>query len=154
MICIFRFSFRTGFVLKLPGEVCLFGKNNKKLVFIYVPSLMLIRFLLLLSLSASSSAPPPGGLTEPSAEQHQTTSSSFSTAPSPLFASPPPLTFVPTHQPHSSNSPGYQQTTHAWKLPTPQSAPIPSLCALTCTPPIPVLIPKEWYRSQRKKTER
>ncbi|XP_037834715.1 E3 ubiquitin-protein ligase RBBP6 isoform X3 [Kryptolebias marmoratus] len=113
--------------------------------------------------TCSSSAPPPGGTTEPSTEQHLTTTttssslsfSSYSTTPSPLFSSPPPHTFVPTQQPHSSYPPpGYPQTTPNWKLPAPRGAPIPSLCPSTCTSPIPVLIPKEWCRYQRKERER
>ncbi|XP_043956753.1 E3 ubiquitin-protein ligase RBBP6-like isoform X1 [Gambusia affinis] len=101
---------------------------------------------------------PAGSLTESNSEQHRTRSSSSSysslqTTPSPLFRSPPFHTFVPTHQPLSSYLPGYPPTTPAWKLPIPPGAPLPSLCSST-TSSIPVLIPKEWYRFQRKKKER
>ncbi|XP_014326898.1 E3 ubiquitin-protein ligase RBBP6 isoform X1 [Xiphophorus maculatus] len=101
---------------------------------------------------------PAGSLTESNSEQHRTRSSSSSysslqTTPLPLFRSPPFHTFVPTHQPLSSYLPGYPPTTPAWKLPIPPGAPLPSLCSST-TSSIPVLIPKEWYRFQRKKKER
>ncbi|XP_054892034.1 E3 ubiquitin-protein ligase RBBP6 isoform X2 [Poeciliopsis prolifica] len=101
---------------------------------------------------------PAGSLTESNSEQHRARSSSSSysslqTTPTPLFRSPPFHTFVPTHQPLSSYLPGYPPTTHAWKLPIPPGAPLPSLCSST-TSSIPVLIPKEWYRFQRKKKER
>uniref|UniRef100_A0A1A7YJ70 CCHC-type domain-containing protein n=1 Tax=Iconisemion striatum TaxID=60296 RepID=A0A1A7YJ70_9TELE len=53
----------------------------------------------------------------------------------------------------SSYSPGYALATPTWKLPAPLGAPIPSLCSSTSTPSVPVLIPKEWYRYQRKQNE-
>ncbi|MEQ2313929.1 hypothetical protein AMECASPLE_006912 [Ameca splendens] len=107
----------------------------------------------------STSTYPAGSLTESSLEQPKTSSSSSSCSslpatPLPLFPSPPFHTFVHTHQPLSSCLPGYPPTTPTWKLPIPPGAPIPSLCSSSSTSSIPVLIPKEWYRFQRKKKER
>ncbi|KAM4717525.1 uncharacterized protein FYW61_017593 isoform 2-T2 [Anableps anableps] len=109
--------------------------------------------------TCSTSTYLAGSLTESSSEQHRTSSSSSSysslqTTPPPLFPSPPFHTFVPTHQPLSSYLPGYPPTTPAWKLPIPPGAPLPSLCSSSSTSSIPVLIPKEWYKFQRKKKER
>ncbi|XP_007565812.1 E3 ubiquitin-protein ligase RBBP6 isoform X1 [Poecilia formosa] len=111
------------------------------------------------SRDSSVSTYPAGSLTESNSEQHRTPSSSSSysslqTTTSPLFCSPPFHTFVPTHQPLSSYLPGYPPTTPAWKLPIPPGAPLTSLCSSSTTSSIPVLIPKEWYRFQRKKKER
>ncbi|KAM4535438.1 uncharacterized protein V3H82_025203 [Fundulus diaphanus] len=109
--------------------------------------------------TCSMSTYPAGSLTESCLEQCRTSSSSSSysslpATPSPLFPSPPFHTFIPTQQPLGTYLPGYPPTTPAWKLPIPPAAPISSLCSSSSASTIPVLIPKEWYRFQRKKRER
>ncbi|XP_019113893.2 E3 ubiquitin-protein ligase RBBP6 isoform X2 [Larimichthys crocea] len=81
-------------------------------------------------------------------------SSSYPAVPPPLFPSPLFHTFLAAQQPLNSYHPGYPPATPVWTLPTPQGAPIPSLCSSTAASPIPALIPKEWYMHQRNKKER
>ncbi|TMS15021.1 E3 ubiquitin-protein ligase RBBP6 [Larimichthys crocea] len=81
-------------------------------------------------------------------------SSSYPAVPPPLFPSPLFHTFLAAQQPLNSYHPGYPPATPVWTLPTPQGAPIPSLCSSTSASPIPALIPKEWYMHQRNKKER
>ncbi|XP_053193953.1 E3 ubiquitin-protein ligase RBBP6-like isoform X2 [Scomber japonicus] len=109
--------------------------------------------------SPSSSACPTGSWTESTAQQlppPPSTSSSttpFSaTPPPPLFPSPHFPTFLSAQQPLSGFPPGYPPAPPIWTLPNPHGAPIPSLCSSTSS--IPALIPKEWFRHQRKKKER
>ncbi|XP_072224572.1 E3 ubiquitin-protein ligase RBBP6 isoform X2 [Leuresthes tenuis] len=108
--------------------------------------------------TTSSAGCPTGGLTESTIPQPCTSSSlsssSYSTTPSPLFPSPLFHTLIPTHQPNTGYSPGYPPATPNWTLRNPRDGPIPSLCSSASTSSIPVLIPKEWYRRQRKKKER
>ncbi|XP_032392378.1 E3 ubiquitin-protein ligase RBBP6 [Etheostoma spectabile] len=101
---------------------------------------------------SSSSGCPIGGRDESNTQQPPPTSSSYlTTPPPPLFPSPNFHTFLAAHQPLSSYPPGYPPPAPIWTLPNLQAAPIPSLCPSTS---IPALIPKEWYRHQRKKKER
>ncbi|XP_069566073.1 E3 ubiquitin-protein ligase RBBP6-like isoform X1 [Brachyistius frenatus] len=83
-----------------------------------------------------------------------TSSSLYQTTPPPLFPSHLFPTFLPAHQSHGGYPPGYPPTTPLWMLPAPQGAPIPSPCSSTsASSSIPVLIPEEWYRYQRRKKE-
>ncbi|XP_070779201.1 E3 ubiquitin-protein ligase RBBP6-like [Enoplosus armatus] len=104
--------------------------------------------------SSSSSCCPTGGWNESNTQQlpPASSSSSYPPTPPPLFPSPHFHTFLAAQQPLSSYPPGYPPTTPVWTLPTPQGAPIPSLCSSASS--IPALIPKEWYTHQRKKKER
>ncbi|XP_008286963.1 E3 ubiquitin-protein ligase RBBP6 isoform X2 [Stegastes partitus] len=95
--------------------------------------------------SSSSSGYPPS---------LSSSSSSYPATPPPLFPSPLFHTFLLAHQSHGGYPPGYPPTTPVWTLPTPQGAPIPPLCSSTSASSIPALIPKEWYRYQRKEKER
>ncbi|XP_038552141.1 E3 ubiquitin-protein ligase RBBP6-like isoform X3 [Micropterus salmoides] len=107
--------------------------------------------------SSSSSSCPTGGWNESNTQQRppsSSSSSSYPATPPPLFPSPHFHTFLAAQQPLNSYPPGYPPTTPVWTLPTPQGAPIPSLCSSTSIAPIPALIPKEWYSHQRKKKER
>ncbi|KAG7239496.1 hypothetical protein INR49_028967 [Caranx melampygus] len=107
--------------------------------------------------SSSSSGCPTGGWTESQQLTSSTSSSSSSySVPAPPSVFPSPLfhTYLSAHQSHSSYPPGYPPATPIWTLPCPQGAPIPSLCSSTSNSSIPALIPKEWYRHQRKKKER
>ncbi|KAM4531930.1 E3 ubiquitin-protein ligase RBBP6 isoform 2-T2 [Odontesthes bonariensis] len=108
--------------------------------------------------TSSSAGCPTGGLTESTIPQPSTSSSlslsSYTTTPSPLFPSPLFHTLIPTHQPNSGYPPGYPPATPNWTLRNPRDGPIPSLCSSASTSSIPVLIPNEWYRPQRKKKER
>ncbi|XP_071330261.1 E3 ubiquitin-protein ligase RBBP6-like isoform X2 [Trachinotus anak] len=104
--------------------------------------------------SSSSSGCPTGGWTESQRLTSSSSSSSYSATPPSLFPSPLFHTYLSAHPSHSSYPPGYPPTTPIWTLPCPQGAPIPSLCSSTSTSSIPALIPKEWYRHQRKKKER
>ncbi|XP_042361431.1 E3 ubiquitin-protein ligase RBBP6-like isoform X2 [Plectropomus leopardus] len=99
--------------------------------------------------SSSSSGCPPGGWNESNTQQHppSSSSSSYQATPPPLFPSPHFHAFLSTQQPLGSYPPGYPPTTPVWALPNLQGAPIPSLCPSAS---IPALIPKEWYRYQRK----
>ncbi|XP_026210267.1 E3 ubiquitin-protein ligase RBBP6 isoform X2 [Anabas testudineus] len=99
--------------------------------------------------SSSSSGHPTRAWTE--SQQLPPSSSSYSATTPPLFPSP---LFLSAHQSHHGYPPGYQPTTSLWPVPSPQGAPIPSLCSSTSTSSIPSLIPDEWYRHQRKKKER
>ncbi|KAF1379277.1 hypothetical protein PFLUV_G00174410 [Perca fluviatilis] len=101
---------------------------------------------------SSSSGCPIGGWNESKTQQLPPSSSSYpATPPPPLFPSPNFHTFLAAHQPLSGYPPGYPPPAPVWTLPNLQGAPIPSLCPSTS---IPALIPKEWYRHQRKKKER
>ncbi|XP_022058197.1 E3 ubiquitin-protein ligase RBBP6-like isoform X2 [Acanthochromis polyacanthus] len=95
--------------------------------------------------SSSSSSGYPSSLSS---------SSPYPATPPPLFPSPLFHTFLLAHQSHGSYPPGYPPAAPVWTLPTPQGAPIPPLCSSASTSSIPALIPKEWYRYQRKKKER
>lgn len=106
-------------------------------------------FLHLPHSSSSSSGHPTRAWTE--SQQLPPSSSSYSATTPPLFPSP---LFLSAHQSHHGYPPGYQPTTSLWPVPSPQGAPIPSLCSSTSTSSIPSLIPDEWYRHQRKKKER
>ncbi|XP_049924463.1 E3 ubiquitin-protein ligase RBBP6-like isoform X3 [Epinephelus moara] len=104
--------------------------------------------------SSSSSSRPAESWNETNTQQQQQRpppSISYPTAPPPLFPSPHFHTFLTAQQPLSSYPPGYPPAAPVWTLPNLQGAPIPSLCPSTS---IPALIPKEWYRHQRKKKER
>ncbi|XP_037647640.1 E3 ubiquitin-protein ligase RBBP6-like isoform X3 [Sebastes umbrosus] len=115
--------------------------------------------------SSSSSGCPTGGWNESNTQQLPPSVSSYTTPPPPLFPSPHFHSFLAAQQPLGIYPPGYPPTTPVWTLPNLQGAPIPSLCPSTpslCpstsslfpSTPIPALIPKEWYRHQRKKKER
>ncbi|XP_034750569.1 E3 ubiquitin-protein ligase RBBP6-like isoform X2 [Etheostoma cragini] len=96
---------------------------------------------------SSSSGCPIGGWDESNTRQPPPTSCSYLATPPPsLFPSPNFHTFLAAHQPLS-----YPPPAPIWTLPNLQAAPIPSLCPSSS---IPALIPKEWYRHQRKKKER
>ncbi|XP_029293533.1 E3 ubiquitin-protein ligase RBBP6 isoform X2 [Cottoperca gobio] len=97
--------------------------------------------------SSSPSGCPTGGWTQPNTQKRPPSSSSYpATPPPPLFPSPHFHTFLTAPQPLSPYPPGYPPA--VWTLPNLQGAPIPSLCPSTA---IPALIPKEWYRHQKKK---
>ncbi|XP_078125021.1 E3 ubiquitin-protein ligase RBBP6 isoform X1 [Sander vitreus] len=101
---------------------------------------------------SSSSGCPVGGWNESNTQQPPPSSSSYpATPPPPLFPSPNFHTFLAAHQPLSSYPPGYPPPAPVWTFPNLQGTPIPSLCPSTS---IPALIPKEWYRHQKKKKER
>ncbi|XP_054861335.1 E3 ubiquitin-protein ligase RBBP6 isoform X2 [Amphiprion ocellaris] len=96
--------------------------------------------------SSSSSSGYPSSLSS---------SSPYPATPPSLFPSPLFHTYLLAHQSHGSYPPGYPPATPVWTLPTtPQGAPIPPLCSPASASSIPALIPKEWYRYQRKKKER
>ncbi|KAM9346018.1 uncharacterized protein ABDE67_012625 [Symphorus nematophorus] len=107
--------------------------------------------------SSSSSGCPTGGWSESKNQQlppSSSSSSSYPATPPPLFPSPHFHTFLAAQQLLHGYPPGYPPATPTWTLPTPQGAPIPSLCSSTSASSIPALIPKEWYMHQRKKKER
>ncbi|XP_073350339.1 uncharacterized protein [Pagrus major] len=106
--------------------------------------------------SSSSSSCPPAAWSELNNRQlpPSSSSSSYPVAPPPLFPSPHFHTFLATQQPLNRYPPGYPPATPVWTLPTPQGAPIPSLCSSASSPSIPTLIPQNWYMHQRKKKER
>ncbi|KAG7504988.1 E3 ubiquitin-protein ligase RBBP6 isoform X2 [Solea senegalensis] len=100
--------------------------------------------------SSASSGCPTRGWTE-SQQLTPSPSLTYSATAPPLFPSPLYHPYLSAHHSHSSYPPGYPPPPPIWTLPCPQGAPIPSLCSSTPTPSIPALIPKEWYRYQRKK---
>ncbi|XP_036944540.1 E3 ubiquitin-protein ligase RBBP6-like isoform X3 [Acanthopagrus latus] len=107
--------------------------------------------------ASSSSGYPPTAWSELNNRQlppSSSSSSSYPVAPPPLFPSPLFHTFLATQPPHNRYPPGYPPATPVWTLPTPQGAPIPSLCSSASSSSIPTLIPQNWYMHQRKKKER